>query len=164
MDPMTVRDGKVRWWVWAAGAGFGVSLIVLGVFLLRAGLEDADRWGSVFGVFLNIAGLALTVYSVVLARRAAVWPRPDAGGGQVTNQIHGGQFTGPVVQGRDLHAGVATTSPEQPDTGAGADVVTNRIEGGTFGGPVLQGRDMHGLVPPPPGDADTQAGWQGRVR
>src|SRR5690606_15657418 len=51
------------------------------------------------------AGLALTVYSVVLARRAAVWPRPDAGGGQVTNQIHGGQFTGPVVQGRDLHAG-----------------------------------------------------------
>jgi hypothetical protein len=159
---MTVRDGKGRWWV--AGVGLGVFLIGLGVFLLRVGLEDADRWGSVFGVFLNIAGLAVAVYSAVCARRAAVSPKPGAGG-EVTSQIHGGQFTSLVLQGRDMHSGAATASPDQPGTGtADAGTVHNRIEDGTFGGLVIQGRDMHGLVLPPSGDAGTQPGQQEQTR
>jgi hypothetical protein len=94
--------------------------------------------GSVFGVYL--AGLAVAVYSAVWARRAAVSPRPGAGGGEVTSQIHGGQFTSLGLQGRDMHADPATASPDQPGTGtAGAGAVSNRIEDGTFGGPVIQG-------------------------
>jgi hypothetical protein len=160
---MTVRDGKGRWW--AAGVGLGVLLIGVGVFLLRAGLQDADRWSSVFGVFLNIAGLAVAVYCAVLARRAAVSPGPGAGGGEVTNQIRGGRFTDLVLQGRDMHSGPASVSPEQPGIGmAGAGAVHNRIEDGTFGGLVIQGRDMDGLVLPPPGGAGAQTGQQVQKR
>jgi hypothetical protein len=159
---MAMRDGKGKWWV--AGVGLGILLIGLGVFLLRAGLEDADRWGSVFGVFLNIAGLAVTVYSAVWAQRAAASPRPGANRGEVTNQIRGGQFTSLVLQGRDMHAGPATASPDQPGAGnASAGAVYNRIEDGTFGAPVIQGRDMHGVLPPPR-DAGTQPGQQEQPR
>jgi hypothetical protein len=134
---MTVGDRKGR--LSAAGVGLGVLLVGLGVFLLRAGLEDADRWGSVFGVFLNLAGLAVAVYSAVWARRAGMSQRPGAGGGEVASQIHGG-------------------------TGAGAGAVSNRIEGGTFGGPVIQGRDMYGVVLPQPGDAGAPPGQQEQTR
>jgi hypothetical protein len=75
---MTVRDRKGRWLV--AGVGAGVALFGVGLFLHSVGLEDADRWGSVFGVFLNVAGLAVGVCSAVWARRAAVPPASGAGG------------------------------------------------------------------------------------
>ncbi len=80
---------------WAIGAGLSVLLIGLGAFQLRAGLEDADRWASVFGLFLNIAGIAVAVVSAMWARRAATSPpaAPDRDGA-VTNQIHRGHFTG----------------------------------------------------------------------
>jgi hypothetical protein len=143
---MTVRDSEGRWW--AAGIGLGVLLIGLGVFQLHAGLEDADRWASVFGVFLNVAGLAVAARSAVWARRAATSPPPA--GGEVTNRIGGGRFAGPVVQGRDIHTGPASASRERPSTSGPPDAgaVSNRIEDGTFGGPVIQGRDVHGQVPP----------------
>jgi hypothetical protein len=96
---MTVRRGRSRWW--AAGVGLSALLIGLGVFQVRAGLEDADRWASVFGVFLNLGGVAVAVLSAVWARRAATSSAAD-GGGDVTNQIQGGHFHGPVIQGRDI--------------------------------------------------------------
>ena len=83
---MTVHSGK-RWWI--VGVGLGLMVFALGGFLVKTGLENADRWASVIGLFLNIAGLAVTVISAVQARRrgtgtakawrgatsAAPWPR-----------------------------------------------------------------------------------------
>jgi hypothetical protein len=143
---MTAHDSAGRWW--AAGTGLGILLIGLGVFELHAGLEDADRWASVFGAFLNVAGLAVAVRSAVWSRRAATSPPPASV--EVTNRIGGGRFVGPVVQGRDVHVGPAPGSPEQPSASATPDAgaVSNHIENGTFDGPVIQGRDVHGQFPP----------------
>ncbi|MBE1484984.1 hypothetical protein [Plantactinospora soyae] len=163
---MTVRGWK-GWWV--AGVGLGLLLVGLGVLLVRAGLEDADRWASVFGVLLNIAGLSVAVYSAVWTRRAVAAPAPPAAtGGQVDNTIRGGRFAGPVVQARDVER--ASASPSEalaaaPDAApavgpARPGAVSNLIEDGQFHGPVLQGRDMRGAFLPASRHADTQSGQE----
>ncbi|WP_141725454.1 hypothetical protein [Micromonospora pallida] len=151
---MTTRGGK-GWWL--AGVAVGLLVCVLGVVLLvRAGLEDADRWASVIGVFLNLAGVSVAGYSAVQARRAAT--ATPAVGGDVNNRIGGGQFTGAVVMGRDLEQ-VSTTGEPAPDPAAGrpplasgpqAGNMSNTIDDGRFHGPVVMGRDMRGIVLPPP--------------
>ncbi|WP_088987170.1 hypothetical protein [Micromonospora chokoriensis] len=130
-------------------------LIGLGVFLVRVGLEDANQWASVFGLFLNIAGFGVAVLGAVQARRAATRASAPVGGGDdTTNRIHGGKFTGAVTQGRDIYASVDVPSPTLPEAGRAPETgsVSNHIEGGTFGGPVIQGRDV---VLPPPADRRT---------
>jgi hypothetical protein len=101
-------------------------------------LEDADRWASVVGVFLNIVGVAVAVIGVVQGRRLSST----------------GTVGGPVVPGPDS----PPPNPVAPgDAGAGA--VENRIEGGEFRGPVFMGRDMYGVKLPRP--AGTPLGKEG---
>jgi hypothetical protein len=101
---MTVRG---RWATTLAVAALGVAVFVLGGFLLRAGLQRADQWASVFGLFLNIAGLVTAAAGLRQARRASgptdrdIGP-PGAPAGGVTNTISGGRFHGPVTMGRDI--------------------------------------------------------------
>ncbi|MBO4207030.1 hypothetical protein [Micromonospora echinofusca] len=149
---MTVRGGR-GWWL--AGVAVGLVVCVLGFLLRRAGLADADRWASVISVFLNLAGLAVAGYSAVQARRV---PTARAvADGQVDNRIGRGDFTGPVLMGRDLERVDAAGGPvpdpavgqPQPDASQPGGVA-NTIEGGRFGGPVVMGRDMRGIVLPPP--------------
>ncbi|MEU4568621.1 hypothetical protein [Micromonospora sp. NPDC023956] len=146
---------------WLAGVAVGVVVCALGVVVLvRVGLEDADRWASVAGVFLNLAGVVVASYSAVQARRAATpTTMPTAVGGDVHNRIGNGQFTEAVVLGRDLKQ-VSTTGAPAPDPavdrsslaeGPQPGNVSNTIDDGRFHGPVLMGRDMRGIVLPPPG-------------
>jgi hypothetical protein len=65
---MAVRT-RTRWWVGGLVV-LGLSLIAFGRFLVGRGLEDADRWASVLGLFLNVAAVLLTAYSTVVDRRA----------------------------------------------------------------------------------------------
>ncbi|MEU4567315.1 hypothetical protein [Micromonospora sp. NPDC023956] len=103
---------------WLAGAVVGLAVCALGaVLLVRAGLENADRWASVVGVFLNLAGVVVAAYSTVQARRLASTPTTPttpatspAVGGNVDNRIGGGQFTGPVVMCRDMQ-GIVLSPP-----------------------------------------------------
>ncbi|GAA3407703.1 hypothetical protein GCM10018952_02130 [Streptosporangium vulgare] len=43
---------------------------MLGVLLFKVGLDDADKWASVLGVFATLFGLGISGYSAVLSRRA----------------------------------------------------------------------------------------------
>lgn len=148
--------GRLGWLMWVA---VGLAACVLGVLLMRAGLENADRWASVIGMFLNLAGLAVTVYSTVRARRATVsvaaTGSPGPGGGKVDNRISRGEFVGPVVMGRDLEqvstTGVSVPATNPPPSPPPAGDVSNAIDGGRFSGPVVMGRDLRGIVLPPPG-------------
>ncbi|MFF0310588.1 hypothetical protein ACFYSC_24415 [Streptosporangium sp. NPDC004379] len=97
-------------WVGAAVAGAGCTLA--GVLLVRAGLDDADKWASIIGMCIAAAGLPLAVYSIVLARRSAtvlpsateelpqtrtqpIAPHEKAGGGPV---VSNSTIEGPNIQ------------------------------------------------------------------
>src|SRR5690606_9338018 len=68
-----------RGWQIAGGIATGLAFVALGVFLFKAGLDDADKWSSVIGAFVGLAGLILSGYGVVLSRRAMHRDPPRAG-------------------------------------------------------------------------------------
>jgi predicted Ser/Thr protein kinase len=53
--------------------GLGLAVIVMGVFLAGQGLDQADKWASVLGLFLNVVGALAAMASLwlVLDRRSA---------------------------------------------------------------------------------------------
>ncbi|MCO5974784.1 NACHT domain-containing protein [Actinoallomurus soli] len=56
------------------GIGLAVTVVAaagLGVYLVRAGLDKADKLASVLGLFVAVAGLALTAYGLVADRARA---------------------------------------------------------------------------------------------
>ncbi|BCY10698.1 hypothetical protein [Actinoplanes sp. L3-i22] len=85
--------------------GAAVLLAGLGVFLIRAGLDRADKLASVLGLFLNIAAIVLTV----LGLRGGAATGPPAGG--VT--IHGD-----VTARRDFVVGDVTYQQRPGDDDA----------------------------------------------
>ena len=144
-EAMTGHSGTRRWIV---GVVLGVTVFALGVFLVKAGLEDADRWSSVIGLFLNIAGLTVTVISAVQARRSAP---TDAG--TVTNTLRGAEVDGPAVLARDVDqvslAGTPPAANTSPAAQPPAGTVKNTVDNGRFHGPLIMGRDIRGMVLPP---------------
>ncbi len=62
---MTVR--RWGWWLFAL---VGVAALVVGVVMLRTGLETADQLGSVVGSIAGVAGLGISGFALVLAIRA----------------------------------------------------------------------------------------------
>jgi hypothetical protein len=105
-EGMTVR----RWGLWLFGV-VGVAALVVGVLMLRAGLEKADQLGSVIGSITGVLGLGLGGFALVLAIRA---DRRDTGPGQEdsvsgpgpTNSVEDSTIKGPNIQighaGRDV--------------------------------------------------------------
>lgn len=62
--------GKRKVLVWMLLLLIGGAVITgLGVFMAAAGLDDADKWASVLGLFVALAGLGLSGYGLVVARR-----------------------------------------------------------------------------------------------
>ncbi len=101
---------------WGGGALAAVAVIGLGVYLTAAGLDKADKLASVIGVFIGLAGLATAVYGTVRDRRADPPPLPSAVKGTheaVHNEISGGIYHGPVIQGHDFGQ-ITLGSPPQP--------------------------------------------------
>ncbi|MET3421916.1 putative membrane protein [Actinoplanes tereljensis] len=91
--------------------------MVLGALFLKSGLDASDKWASVFGVFLNVAGVAISVYSIIVARRSPSTPHATAAaddGGRVINHVEGTNMNGPVVQSRDIHGGLSIHHQSAP--------------------------------------------------
>lgn len=78
------------------GVGVGVVLGALAVFLFVAGLDDADRFASVFGLFVGIAALAATVYGIASGRPAPAAPPPPSA------PVAGAQRVERLDAGRDV--------------------------------------------------------------
>ncbi|MEU8377958.1 hypothetical protein [Streptosporangium sp. NPDC048865] len=116
---------------WVGGALFLGAAIGMGVYFLRIGLAKADQAASVVGAFVGVAGLALAVYGTLTARRADAAPSPPAtrtapldnrvgpsDSAAVHNEVSGGVFHAPVVQGRDFHQTDLAKPADAPDTTA----------------------------------------------
>ncbi|MYW06652.1 hypothetical protein [Streptomyces sp. SID3343] len=84
---------------WAGGVVAGAAPVGLAVYLAVVGLEQADKWASVVGLFVALAGLAVSVAGF---RRE----RPSSGGQSIGNSTTGGS----VVQ-------VSAPAPRAPSTG-----------------------------------------------
>lgn len=96
------------------GVGVGVVLGGLAAFLVAAGLEDADKFASVIGLFV---ALAATVYGIVSGRPAPVTPPPPppVAGAQRVERLDAGRDVDVVdtVRG-NLRMGTAPLSVTPP--------------------------------------------------
>jgi hypothetical protein len=89
----------------------GVGLAGVGIFLAAAGLDEADKWASVFGIFATLVGLGLSAYGLVLARR----PQTARPAGQtVMNSTVGGEVTQVRGVHGSLRIGAAAAAPPSP--------------------------------------------------
>ncbi|HEU5157320.1 MAG TPA: hypothetical protein VFU43_10000 [Streptosporangiaceae bacterium] len=122
LSPITVCDPNWRFimggmtasrWVRRVGvlAG-GLLLAGVGVVFGFVGLDKADKISSSAGFFVGVAGLVVSVYGVILARRAVPLPQQPAPAapsgpsapGQATasgerSVVIGGDNSAPIVTG-----------------------------------------------------------------
>ncbi|MEV6801400.1 hypothetical protein AB0M91_24110 [Micromonospora rifamycinica] len=92
---------------WAVAFAVGVLAAGLGTFLAIQGLDKADKWGSVLGLFVGLAGLGLAVAGAIGARR-------QAGGQSVTGSTIGGGVTQIRGVGGSVRIGPAPAPPVVP--------------------------------------------------
>jgi hypothetical protein len=91
---VTVDDGVVTGWNWVkvlGGVGAGVVLGGLAVFLWVSGLDDADKFASVIGLFVGIAALTATVYGIASGRPTPALSPPPVAGAQRVERLDAGR-------------------------------------------------------------------------
>ncbi|MFI6582823.1 hypothetical protein [Embleya sp. NPDC050493] len=126
---------------WVGGTVAGAALVGLAVYLAVVGLDEADKWASVLGLFVAVVGLVVSV--------VGVWRERSASGGQsVTDSVIGGGVaqvsgTGGSVRITRRGTGPAAPPPVAPGTppaGGGAPPADDgqRVHGSTIPGPVDQ--------------------------
>lgn len=103
---------------WAGGVLTAGAVVGLGVYFAVVGLDRADKLATLIGVFVAIAGLALTIYQTLTDRRSAPPPQPSAAQNTspaMHNKITGGTFYGSVFQGRNTIPGSSQGHDPPPD-------------------------------------------------
>ncbi|MFI9783207.1 hypothetical protein ACIHEI_06790 [Kitasatospora sp. NPDC051984] len=123
--------GSTRW-RWMVWVGAGISVVGLVFFLWEEGLDRANQWAGVLGLFVGLAGLVLSVTGgvrgrgggqsadgaavggsvrmvrdvkgdVVIGGGAAPGPVPDASATPVTDAAGDGQSARGIRAGGDLN-------------------------------------------------------------
>jgi hypothetical protein len=129
---VTMRTAIVGWLV------AGAVLVVLGIFLVAVGLDDADRWASVFGLFVGLAGLGLSAIGLRQARR-------QAGAQAVTDSTVGGRLTQVRGVAGSVRIGPVSVSGSPPrqatppsSSRTAAPVDGQLVDGSQVAGPVQQ--------------------------
>ena len=97
----------------------GLVLVGFGLFFGITRLDDADKWGSVVGATTALLGLPMTVYGLVLARRAG--SRED-GRGQHVDRVSAGAGVD-VLDG--VGGNVRLGVPAPPVTSGAADTAVS---------------------------------------
>ncbi|MEV6802992.1 hypothetical protein AB0M91_32310 [Micromonospora rifamycinica] len=108
---------------WAVAFAVGVLVAGLGTFLAIQGLDKADKWGSVLGLFVGLAGLGLAVAGAVGARR-------QAGGQSVTGSTIGGGVTQVRGVGGSVRIGPSPAPPVAPTPPGSSPPVPSPAPGG----------------------------------
>ncbi|MBT2235778.1 hypothetical protein [Nonomuraea sp. NEAU-A123] len=131
-------------WPWISLLVGGLIAGALGVIFIVLDLEQADQLASVVGVFVALAGLSISIYGVVLARRgedsspdSSPATAPPSSAGTITASGEGS------VAVRD-NSGVIQTGDAGHATITGTGDTKNTIKGGTFHAPVTMARDITG--------------------
>lgn len=137
---------QARW----GGAAAAVAVVGLAVYFSLVGWDAAQRWATVLGLFVGLAGLWIAVAGLRRGRRGAA-----GGQGVVGSSVGGGvaQVDGTCGNVRIRHSGgVAAPPPPAPGPGAPAHPGDGQtVSGSGVGGPVDQVRGAGG-------DADIEQG------
>ncbi|MFD8596137.1 hypothetical protein ACFV1L_14150 [Kitasatospora sp. NPDC059646] len=88
--------GSTRW-RWLVWVGAGISVVGLALFLWGEGLDRANQWAGVLGLFVGLAGLLASVTGGVRGRGGGQSADGAAAGGSV-RMVRG--VKGDVVIGR----------------------------------------------------------------
>jgi hypothetical protein len=113
VDDINMTASRSIGWIWVLAAG--VIAVGVGVVFYLVGLDAADKIASSAGLFVGLAGLGVSIYGIVLARRPAPPPpddppavpqppTPGSGTGSVSTPGHrsvgiGGDNSGTIVTG-----------------------------------------------------------------
>ncbi|GHH76208.1 hypothetical protein GCM10018781_46990 [Kitasatospora indigofera] len=164
-----------RMQAWAGGVVGGAAVVGLVVHLGAVGLDRADKWASVLGLFVAIAGLGLTLAGLRRGRAESAGRsrgEAPAGGGPSGQSEQSGQSVdasgvgggiaqvsgtrgsvrivhrGPAVPAPEAPAGEAPTpdDPVGPAQGDGPAPDRQRVRGTTTTGPLAQVRGTGGDV------------------
>ncbi|MCF3137050.1 hypothetical protein [Streptomyces olivochromogenes] len=60
-----------RTWLWIMAVVGGLVTLGLGVYFIKVGLDQANQVAGILGLFVSIAGLLLSAYSVIQVSSAA---------------------------------------------------------------------------------------------
>jgi hypothetical protein len=105
---------------WVGGLLTLGALAGLGVYFAVVGLDKASELATVIGLPIALAGLALTGYGMIAARKVQggeEGKETASNTGETNNEIYGGTFYAPVTQARDVVNGAPRQSQsEDPDT------------------------------------------------
>ncbi|MBN6051066.1 hypothetical protein JYK22_03885, partial [Nonomuraea sp. RK-328] len=141
-------------WLWISLTVGGIVVGALGVIFIVLDLEQADQLASVVGVFITLAGLGISVYGVVLARRSEASSAGSSPASSPPSDTDAVTAAGerPVTIWNNSE--VIRTGDAGHTTTTGAGDTSNTIKGGTFHAPVIMARDITGppaaqpLLPP----------------
>jgi hypothetical protein len=132
-------------WEWISLLAGGMVAGALGVIFIVLDLEQADQLASVVGVFVALAGLGISVYGIVLARRGEV---PSTGSSSAAAAPSPGTDAITASGERSVavrdNSGMIQTGDAGHATITGAGDTTNTIKGGAFHAPVTMARDITG--------------------
>ncbi|MFJ8442449.1 hypothetical protein [Kitasatospora griseola] len=108
-------SSRWRWLVWV---GAGISVVGLAVFLWGEGLDRANQWAGVLGLFVGLAGLVLSVTGGVRGRGGGQSADGAAAGGSVRLVRN---VKGDVVIGGSAAPGPVPEAPAAPAADAAGD-------------------------------------------
>ncbi|MFI1996827.1 hypothetical protein [Actinoplanes sp. NPDC020271] len=135
---------------WLVAVVAGVLVAGLGVFLAIQNLDRADKWASVVGLFVGLAGVALTVVGGAGARRRAggqsVTDSTIGGGVAQVRGVHGSVRIGPGTSQGALSSPATSSPPSAPSPSADGGVDGQSVTRSSTTGPVRQVDDVGGDV------------------
>jgi hypothetical protein len=134
---------------WVAAFAGGVLVTGVGAFLAVQGLDRADKWSSVFGMFVSLAGLFLAAAGAAGGRlRGGKQSVVDATIGGGVTQVHGVRGNLRPDQACAPARSPATRVAPVPSSGAvpPADGVEQTVTRSSTAGPVRQISDIGGDV------------------
>lgn len=88
-------------WLWGTAVLAGLVMIGLGVHFVHVGLDKSNTISGILGLFVSIAGLAISIFSTIQGRAAL---RP-ASQGQIRMSQQSGNNSTNIQSGGDMQIG-----------------------------------------------------------
>ncbi|MGA5442726.1 hypothetical protein ACPCKW_24850 [Streptomyces griseoincarnatus] len=90
--------------IWALATSFGLACLGLGIYLAKIGLEKANQVSGIVGLFVALAGLAISVWGAINTRTAMQSPN-RSGGEPLRQSQRSGDNSKNIQAGGDINFG-----------------------------------------------------------